>query len=758
MSGSFLVAAATRAVDSRPTATRRPPRVLCYGDSLTAGLNALTSHTGAFSPWAPQLADALGVAVDHVGMCGWTTAQMLDGLDGEDNVDVYEKSHRGLRRLLVVGGYSHVLLMAGTNDLKLRSTVEIVESLHQLHAACHAAGARTLALGIPHSKATTVGSVSRCERRRKVNERLRAFAARSGGWCEYCEPGGQVMQWEAGSICFERDGLHLTRSGSALFAALLLRGRALRDFLQRHSAFAPALPKLSEEAVAWRRRMREWIEQYRVAVDTVQDDVFDVHMAEATREELEALHSVLQTEGLAGLRATVKSLEMQALERAFAEGGEEGLRAAEKAAKRAKKAAAKAQHRGETPTAAAIAKLAQAAFVPTVGMDLQRAAQPLRLDPATLCARLDAWRTAPEDREPFGDVETKDAIECFVDSCFTVFTVDNATYHPLTARRAGLLSERRSERLSERYSYPGSDSGEEEEGESDGDGDGDGDGNDDGLGYGGEYGESESESEGEGETLRAHPGSPLRAGIVGPGSLPECPLPDGAVGARSHPGSPLRKDAAGPRPHRTLRAPWWAHNVAVPWLSLPSPQLTSFAVVHRGPRSGGHLKLFLRAAEGSGPVGGAAPLYVVDVMKEASKLHGHDWGDAEPLARASFAYPRSGGMYPTIFRFVPAGEGVDVPAAAAAASELHVSARGHLLAGSGWFALRGGLSVAAALSSFVGLASTRWAHVELYNCRSFVRELAERLAEDETSVTEAFDNVFRFVVLEREMHGDRQRG
>ena len=58
--------------------------------------------------------------------------------------------------------------MAGTNDLKRRSAAEITSSLEQLHAACHAAGARTLALGIPHSKASTVGSRGRSERRREV--------------------------------------------------------------------------------------------------------------------------------------------------------------------------------------------------------------------------------------------------------------------------------------------------------------------------------------------------------------------------------------------------------------------------------------------------------------------------------------------------------------------------------------------------------------------------------------------------------------
>eukprot|EP00966_Prymnesium_polylepis_P004354 99804-Prymnesium_polylepis.1 len=62
------------------------------------------------------------------------------------------------------------------------------------------------------------------------------------------------------------------------------------------------------------------------------------------------------------------------------------------------------------------------------------------------------------------------------------------------------------------------------------------------------------------------------------------------------------------------------------------------------------------------------------------------------------------------------------------------------------------------MSAFVGLASRRWAHVELYNCRSFVRELAVLLAADAATIPAAFDNVFRFVALEREAHGDRLRG
>jgi hypothetical protein len=144
----------------------------------------------------------------------------------------------------------------------------------------------------------------------QVNEWLRAYAARSGGRCEFYEPGRAVMPWAAGSSYFEVDGLHLTKSGYALLALLLLRGRTLRDFLTKHvvraGAISPheislreiSLPEISDAEAALRRRMRGWMEQYRVAVDAVQEQAFDVQMAKASREELEALHRVLQAEGL----------------------------------------------------------------------------------------------------------------------------------------------------------------------------------------------------------------------------------------------------------------------------------------------------------------------------------------------------------------------------------------------------------------------------------------------------------------------------
>uniref|UniRef100_A0A7S2JER8 SGNH hydrolase-type esterase domain-containing protein n=1 Tax=Haptolina brevifila TaxID=156173 RepID=A0A7S2JER8_9EUKA len=62
-----------------PTAKRR---ILCYGDSLTAGYITESPYTRKYAPWAPVLAEAVGVPCDAVGASGWTTRDMVKHSDG----------------------------------------------------------------------------------------------------------------------------------------------------------------------------------------------------------------------------------------------------------------------------------------------------------------------------------------------------------------------------------------------------------------------------------------------------------------------------------------------------------------------------------------------------------------------------------------------------------------------------------------------------------------------------------------------------
>ena len=117
-----------------------PLRVLCYGDSLTAGTSP---PLDTLHPYAPQLEAAIGpsVLVRHRGLPGATAAAMLQWADDEQ---------RGLRSLLRKSSPSLAIILAGTNDLGYHSeSAPIVDALRGLHEQCHALDVPSLAVGIP---------------------------------------------------------------------------------------------------------------------------------------------------------------------------------------------------------------------------------------------------------------------------------------------------------------------------------------------------------------------------------------------------------------------------------------------------------------------------------------------------------------------------------------------------------------------------------------------------------------------------------
>ena len=186
-------------------------RILCYGDSLTAGYTAASPYTGEYAPWAPHLAIALGVSVEHVGMSGWTTRQMLDHQNSRVGTDVCGEKHPGLGHLCLGGRFCTVILMAGTNDLGERPAEEIFANLKALHEICHASGAQTVALSIPQSKAAMAGPAFLGQRREHVNSLLSAYA-RDNAKCVYL-PMDLEIPWSEGSPNWEADGLHMTKCG-----------------------------------------------------------------------------------------------------------------------------------------------------------------------------------------------------------------------------------------------------------------------------------------------------------------------------------------------------------------------------------------------------------------------------------------------------------------------------------------------------------------------------------------------------------------
>ena len=154
---------------------------------------------------------------------------MLEQMDlASTGPDVCGQHRPGLGALLDRATYTHVVLMAGTNDLGEAPATEIAARLQSLHAACHLRGARTVAVSVPESKASCLIPWVR-ERRFQVNQLLSEFAESVPDRCLYVSMDIEVP-WTEGSNNWEADGLHMSRAGYHYFGMRL--ATRIREFVQ----------------------------------------------------------------------------------------------------------------------------------------------------------------------------------------------------------------------------------------------------------------------------------------------------------------------------------------------------------------------------------------------------------------------------------------------------------------------------------------------------------------------------------------------
>jgi len=125
-------------------------RILCFGDSLTAGFYA---NGTKFAPYGDTLGEQLHAAGINAqllinGQSGHKASRMLDELDSSRTVDIVGRTGKGLRHLLETKGPQDlVIIMAGTNDLGARRAVrDTFRDVCQLHAVCHEHGIPTIAV------------------------------------------------------------------------------------------------------------------------------------------------------------------------------------------------------------------------------------------------------------------------------------------------------------------------------------------------------------------------------------------------------------------------------------------------------------------------------------------------------------------------------------------------------------------------------------------------------------------------------------
>jgi len=206
-------------------------RILCYGDSNTAGY-CLGGRR--FQPYGKSLAKALtaeGMPCEAIvcGLSGLTAADLAARIDAAIIPDVVGWHGRGLVRTLEdEGPFDLALIMAGTNDLGLSVPPEaIVKHVSQLHAACHKRGVPTVALAPP----TVLNGPLRAARK-KLASLLASWACTSPGIVA-CFDSEELLPRREHNGCWEPDELHLSAVGSTELGRIL----AIRTF--------PLLSKLS---------------------------------------------------------------------------------------------------------------------------------------------------------------------------------------------------------------------------------------------------------------------------------------------------------------------------------------------------------------------------------------------------------------------------------------------------------------------------------------------------------------------------------
>lgn len=187
-------------------------RILCYGDSLTAGF---AENGKLFEPYGRSLADKLSSSgtnceVFVCGLSGKTAREMVSN-STTGLVDVVGNHGKGLSKLLEEDGpFDLVIIMSGTNDMgQGAQEPNILQDVRSLHVVCHDRGIPTIALAPP--PAPCAGAAREVARLRFVEQlQAKLIGMRESVACvdpEEFVPASNAQFWE-------RDGLHFSPSGS----------------------------------------------------------------------------------------------------------------------------------------------------------------------------------------------------------------------------------------------------------------------------------------------------------------------------------------------------------------------------------------------------------------------------------------------------------------------------------------------------------------------------------------------------------------
>jgi len=224
---TLVISAPTKIVTQHPKVVRlheaSKMRILCFGDSLTAGYNA---HGKNFFPYCSRLQDILNyrstipVYTDTKGVVGEMTHKQMTS-----------------RLPMVIGNatyqYDWIIILGGTNDilhvknfaddqefLNQLETVwqpRITKDIEKLHQIAYKAGARTMLLTVPENSIEAWPDYKPLlKMRQRINEALRKFAAQSNGKTVLCDIARKLPRHNLGPTQEAKlwdDHLHMTPEG-----------------------------------------------------------------------------------------------------------------------------------------------------------------------------------------------------------------------------------------------------------------------------------------------------------------------------------------------------------------------------------------------------------------------------------------------------------------------------------------------------------------------------------------------------------------
>jgi lysophospholipase L1-like esterase len=213
---------ASRDADSRKDS--RQYRILCYGDSLTAGFCSKGKHFEPYGPFLARALQAAGIECEVIvcGLSGLTAQDMLRHLKSSSVEDITGQIGRGLAHFLEDEEHQDlVVLMAGTNDLAVDKPEarSVFERVRQLHEACHARGVPTVAL-TPAAPLPARHRAARLELGRLLAEWRRSTPGVVAlADCEELVP----RTSQRGRELWDPDDIHMNPEGSRTFGHRLLQ-------------------------------------------------------------------------------------------------------------------------------------------------------------------------------------------------------------------------------------------------------------------------------------------------------------------------------------------------------------------------------------------------------------------------------------------------------------------------------------------------------------------------------------------------------